>query len=173
VTVTTPTTTPELSASAAVSAPAPAKAAPPAIVPTAPAATTAPTKSTPAAVLPTAPAVTAVTPTTFDVLHLHKLGRSCRGRLTVSQAGVAFLPSDKSSDDAVTLKFGDLTQKIDDKTLIIRANDHTYRFVLAVESSGRAPDLRIDKIADTIARASHQAINPPAAATRSAAARQH
>jgi diguanylate cyclase (GGDEF)-like protein len=110
----------------------------------------APAAAVPAAAAPAVKAgVTSKSPASFDVVHLHKLGR-CRGRLVVSGEGVEFVTDKQERSDAFTLKHGDFVQSADKDTLTIRSADKTYRFTLAAapatDSGGHTPEEVIEAI---------------------------
>jgi hypothetical protein len=88
---------------------------------------------------------------TFEVLHLHRIGK-CRGRLLVSRSGIAFLPSDKESDDAVTLRYDEFMQSVNTKELTIKGPKRVYRFAPVVGTSS-STDAQVTRIARAIARA--------------------
>jgi len=100
---------------------------------------------------PSASIATPVSGTSFDVLHLHRLGKKCRGRLIVSRAGVSFVPDKKGSDDAVTLKAGEFVQSVDEKVLTIRSANKDYRFTIAAATPGNSVDTQLAKLTDTLA----------------------
>lgn len=78
------------------------------------------------------PAEPAVRTTSFEVLHLHRIG-SCRGRLVVSRDGVAFVRTDSSKDDAFAFNYSEFLYGLADDTLTVRTAAKTYRF----KSAGR------------------------------------
>jgi hypothetical protein len=87
---------------------------------------------------------TAARSTSMRVLHQHLMG-SCRGRLVVSQAGVAFVPDDRERQGADRFRFrhGEFLHELGDDVLTIKSNDRTYRFK-AADSPGidSSPQLR-------------------------------
>ena len=88
-------------------------------------------QSTPGVSLPT-PLPQAIRParssTAHRVLHQHRLG-SCRGVLTVSRQGVAFVPDDsQQADDAFRLLYGQFVHGLADNGLTIKSSTRTYRF---------------------------------------------
>jgi hypothetical protein len=86
------------------------------------------------------------TTTSFDVVHLHRLG-SCRGRLQVTRDGVAFVP-EAGSPDAVALKYAEFLHVLSDDTLTFKSATKTYRFKAAGSRGGD----QLREIADRIAR---------------------
>jgi len=66
--------------------------------------------------------------TAHRVLHQHRLG-GCRGVLTVSRQGVAFVPDDpQEGDDAFRLLYGQFVHRLADDGLTITSSTRTYRF---------------------------------------------
>ncbi len=80
-----------------------------------------------------APAASAQT-TTLEVVHLHRLG-DCRGRLTVSRDGVAFVSS--TEDDGFRLTSAEFLHTLADDTLTLKSATRTYRFKAGDGSAGR------------------------------------
>jgi len=95
------------------------------------------------AALPALPATTSV-----EVVHLHRLG-SCRGRLDVTRAGVAFA-SEESDDDAFSLKYAEFLHALADDTLTLKSATKTYRFKAA--SSRGDNRVQVRDLADRISR---------------------
>jgi len=89
----------------------------------------------------------------FPVVHKHAL-RGCRGQLSVSSAGVAFVP-DKEEDkskDAFAFKHGEFLSAVSGDELTVKSNLRTYRFK-AVDATGKdAGRARLQEIGDQISR---------------------
>jgi EAL domain-containing protein (putative c-di-GMP-specific phosphodiesterase class I) len=94
-------------------------------------------------------------PTTYSlaIVHKHALG-SCRGLLTVSRSGVAYIPEkekDKATD-AFTLKFNEFLYALSDDSLTIKSNSRSYRFK-AADATGKDDNRsRLQQIVDGITR---------------------
>jgi len=88
-------------------------------------------------------------PTSFHVVHLHRLG-SCRGRLDVSADGLAFVPDEQGGNDAFALKHSEFLHTLMDDRLIIRSNDRTYRFDAAVGAGELDRSSQFRQIVETI-----------------------
>jgi diguanylate cyclase (GGDEF)-like protein len=86
----------------------------------------------------------------LEVVHLHRMG-SCEGRLVVSRTGVAFVPGETGSEDAVTLAYADFTDAVEDGRLTIKAKTRTYRFKAAQVTNG-ADHSSLQAVVETIAR---------------------
>jgi len=124
-----------------------------------PAATGAPTEAPAAVDTPPAPTSTPVTPArvpavaaaiptprarptnaSFDVLHLHRFG-SCRGRLVLSDRGVAFDPPE--GGDTFALKYPDFLQAVAGDVLTLKTATNTYRLkAAAAATTGQPPPVR-------------------------------
>jgi diguanylate cyclase (GGDEF)-like protein len=172
--VSTPSAPAMNSASTPVSSP-PVVAAPPpttnvasAETRSAPAAVAASTKPvTPAVTTPSSPAASATALMSFDVVHLHGIGK-CRGHLAVTRSGITFVPDDKSdANHAVTLKYGEFIQSADDKTLRIQTTKKEYSFRLATEASKNPADLKIAGVSEAITHAAGRGTSLPPKSTRS------
>jgi diguanylate cyclase (GGDEF)-like protein len=72
----------------------------------------------------------------FDLLHLHRFG-SCRGRLVVSDRGVAFEPGE--GDDTFALKYPDFLPALADNVLTLKTATNTYRLKAASASTTGQP----------------------------------
>ncbi len=73
----------------------------------------------------------------FRVVHKHAL-RGCRGQLSVSSAGVAFVP-DKDEDkskDAFAFNHGEFLHAVSGDELTVKSNARTYRF-RAADTTGK------------------------------------
>ena len=115
-------------------------------------ATATPAAATPAAATPAvaaAPATKSSAQTSFDVVHLHRIGK-CTGQLVVSRTGVAFVPEKTPDGDAVTLKYDQFVHALNEDTLTIKSADHTYRFTVPPGSPMKLAATQ--KIADAIVR---------------------
>ena len=101
------------------------------------------------------PAPTPAKPTAYSyaVVHKHTLG-SCRGRLTVSRSGVAFVPDKEKGDagDAFTFGFNEFTYSQSDDELTIKSASKTYRFKAAGVSGTGANRASLQEVGDRIAR---------------------
>ena len=89
----------------------------------------------------------------FPVVHKHAL-RGCRGQLSVSSAGVAFVPDNEEdkSKDAFAFKYGEFLHAVSGDELTVKSNGRTYRFKAADvtgKDDGRA---RLQEIGDHISR---------------------
>ena len=62
-----------------------------------------------------------------NVEHLHRFG-SCRGQLSVSDAGVVFVPDEKTSADAFSYAHGDFLASTTSNTFVVKSHTKTYRF---------------------------------------------
>lgn len=72
----------------------------------------------------------------FDVLHLHRFG-SCRGRLVVSDRGVAFEPAE--GNDTFALKYPDFLPALADGVLTLKTASNTYRLKAASATTTGQP----------------------------------
>ena len=133
----------------------------PAGAPTGTPATPAPSAATPAPsaamTAPSAamPASSAETPVvySFRLVHKHAL-RGCRGQLSVSSAGVAFVP-DKEADkskDAFAFNHGEFLHSVSGDELTVKSNARTYRFKAADTTGKDDGRARLQEIGDRIAR---------------------
>ena len=89
----------------------------------------------------------------FPLVHRHAL-RGCRGRLTVSSRGVAFVP-DKAEDrakDAFALKYSEFRSAVSGDELTVTSPARTYRFKAADEGSKDARRTFLQGIQTRIAR---------------------
>ena len=88
----------------------------------------------------------------FPVVHKHAI-RGCRGQLTVTSRGVAFVP-DKQEDrvkDAFVLAFGEFLSDLSGDELTVKTQARTYRFK-AADAGGGESQASLRDIADRIAR---------------------
>jgi hypothetical protein len=99
---------------------------------------------------PEAPAVVVRPPASLKVVHLHRVG-SCQGRLVVSRGGVAFVPDEKTEDDAFALKYTDFLPTLSDNTLTIKSNSRTYRFKAAAVAGKEDDGSRFHEVMEGIA----------------------
>ena len=86
----------------------------------------------------------------LEVVHLHRIG-SCQGRLVVSRTGVAFVPGETASEDAVTLAYAEFTDAVEDGRLTIKSKTRTYRFKPAKVANG-TDESSLEDLVGTIAR---------------------
>jgi diguanylate cyclase (GGDEF)-like protein len=89
--------------------------------------------------------------TTFEVEHLHRLGR-CDGRLIVSADGVQFDVDGNQRGDGFSLRHGEFVQSVDNNALVIRTATKVYRFSPPDRRSGTRGAAMIAQMADTIQR---------------------
>ena len=116
--------------------------------------------ATPPAAATAAPASTrapAVEPvgTSFPIVHKHTL-RGCRGQLTVSSLGVAFVP-DKAEDrakDAFSFKYGEFLSAVSGDELTVKSQTRTYRFEAADAGGQDESRTRVQEIGGQITRMS-------------------
>ena len=103
---------------------------------------------------PATPPVAAPAADSFSMVHKHALG-GCRGQLTVSSLGVAYVP-DKESDkakDAFLFKFGEFLSAVSGDELTVKSQARTYRFK-AADVRGKDENLaRLREIAGRMSRA--------------------
>jgi diguanylate cyclase (GGDEF)-like protein len=112
-------------------------------------------KPSAAATVPTPPAVPAAKPAVYSlpVVHKHAV-RGCRGQLTVSPRGVAFVP-DKVEDrakDGFVLKYGEFLSAVSGDELTVTSQAKTYRFKAADASGKDEGRTRIQDIGSRISR---------------------
>lgn len=94
------------------------------------------------------------------MVHKHALG-GCRGQLTVSSLGVAYVP-DKESDkakDAFSFKYGEFLSAVSGDELTVKSQARTYRFKAADVRGKDENQARLQEIADRMSRAR---LTPPA-----------
>jgi hypothetical protein len=78
--------------------------------------------------------VVAQTLTSLRVVHQHRFG-NCRGVLSVSRDGLAFVPDldgGKNEDDAFSFKHNQFLPMLDGDSLTIKSDTRAYRFKPAV-----------------------------------------
>jgi diguanylate cyclase (GGDEF)-like protein/PAS domain S-box-containing protein len=85
------------------------------------------------------------------VEHKHAL-RSCRGLLTVSRSGIAFVPDKEKDDDAFTLKYNELLYVLSDDSLTVKSNAKSYRFKAADVTGEDDNRARLQKVVESIMR---------------------
>ena len=89
----------------------------------------------------------------FPIVHRHALG-GCRGQLTVSSVGVAFVP-EKENDkakDAFFFKYGEFLSAVSGDELTVKSQARSYRFKAADAGGGDEGPASLQEIADRIAR---------------------
>ena len=69
-------------------------------------------------------------------MHLHRLG-SCRGRLVVSDRGVAFEPAE--GDHTFSLKYSGFVPALADGVVILKTATTTYRLKVASAATSGQP----------------------------------
>jgi hypothetical protein len=102
---------------------------------------------------PTGVATTAKRLTALRVEHRHRIG-GCRGVLTVSRTGIAFVPDPTSrrTDDAFRLGYGAFFHELDDDgDLVLRSSGKTYRFKALVSDGINGGD-QVLKLVTTMAQ---------------------
>jgi hypothetical protein len=108
-----------------------------------------------AATVSAPPAVPAAKPVVYSlpVVHKHAV-RGCRGRLTVSPRGVAFVP-DKEEDrvkDGFVFKYDEFLSAVSGDELTVTSQAKTYRFKAADASGKDEGRTRIQEIGSRISR---------------------
>ena len=108
-----------------------------------------------AAAIPTPPAVSAAKPVVYSlpVVHKHAV-RGCRGQLTVSPRGLAFVP-DKEEDrvkDGFVFKYGEFLSAVSGDELTVTSQAKTYRFKAADASGKGEGRTRIQELGSRISR---------------------
>jgi hypothetical protein len=108
-----------------------------------------------AATIPTPPAVPTAKPVVYSlpVVHKHAV-RGCRGQLTVSPRGVAFVP-DKEEDrvkDGFVFKYGEFLSAVSGDELTVTSQAKTYRFKAADASGKGEGRTRIQELGSRISR---------------------
>jgi diguanylate cyclase (GGDEF)-like protein len=89
--------------------------------------------------------------TSFNVVHLHRVG-SCDGRLVVSRAGVTFVPEEKANPDAFTLKTSEFLYTLAENRLTLKSSDRTYRFKAAAVAGKNDDGSQLRSVAAGLAR---------------------
>jgi diguanylate cyclase (GGDEF)-like protein len=88
--------------------------------------------------------------TSFDVEHLHRMGK-CRGRLIVSVDGLEF-EEQRAAGESFILPHGEFVHTVDKGTLTIRTAAKAYRFTAVEKPSREGVDAQLARIAEIIIR---------------------